>query len=635
MRILALILLTFSFLAFSQKKQAAKLDADAAEFYRVRDYKKALELYIQAEKLCPSDPHYTYSVGHTYMALGFYKEAIPYLIKVKESKIKTSKMIYDLGKCYHATMQFDNAIKEFQLYKEKALKEKNAEGLNDANNQIRYCENAKVLVQKPQNVKIQELGDAVNTSFPEYNPVITADELIMMFTARRKNTTGNQIDPLDNYYYEDIYLTVRSDKSQEWSTPMSLSNVINTKGHDACVGLAADGHQLFIYKTENGGDLYVSNLLGTIWSEPKNLGTDVNSEYQEASASISANGKYLFFASDRPNGKGGFDIYLSKRLPSGDFGPPLTLSDKINSQYHEFSPFIHHDGKTLYFSSKGRNSMGGYDIFSCTINPETGEVLSEPVNVGFPINTTDDDVYFVWSADNKRAYYASVREEGKGEQDLYMLEREDSTKAELVVMKGKITNCINNDPVHASLTVTNHQTQEVIGHYTSNSITGRYIVVLPGGFDYGISIEAPGFGFSYKNIQVPAATTYYEINDTTCLQSLRPGEKIVLKNVAYEENSAVLKKESEPELNRVAEMLQNNQTLGITIGVHTSDTGDDAANTKLTEERSKTVRDYLIAKGLPSKRIFYKGFGETKPLVPNTSDENRKLNERTEIEILR
>ncbi|MCU0431354.1 MAG: OmpA family protein [Cytophagaceae bacterium] len=637
MRIIFLISLVVASNMWAQKhsRKSVKVSQEAMKAYAAKDFKKALELYKEAEKLHPGDPDYLYSMASCYMELGYYQEAIEPLQKVSASKMKISKIQFDLGKCYHASMRFDDAITSFTQYKQKCLKEKNAEGLKEADMYIRYCNNAKELVKSPVKVKIQDIGERVNSSYQEYFPVLTADELMMMFTSRRKVPESKLVDPVDNNPYEDIYLTVRSDKKQEWSTPLKLSNVINSESHDACVALSADGQQLFIHKTVNGGDLFVSNLLGSIWSEPKNLGEAINTPYQESSASISANGKYLFFASDRPGGKGGFDIYVSKRLPSGEFGAPKLLGDQVNSIYHEFSPFIHPDGKTLYFSSKGIGSMGGYDIFSCSVNPETGEITSAPVNVGYPINTTDDDVFFVWSADGKRAYYASVREEGVGEDDLYVLERQDSTANDAVVLKGKLFNCLNNDPVHATVTVTDAASREVIGQYISNSTTGRYLVVLPGKKEYNLSIDAPGFGFLSKNIQVKDASVAFEIEDQQCMQSINPGQTLVLRNVQFTTDQSTLLPESSAELMRVVEMLKNNTSMVISISVHRSATQDENGNIKLTEERAKTIREFLLQAGIDSKRMFYKGYGSSKPLVPSTSEENKKLNERVELEILK
>jgi tetratricopeptide (TPR) repeat protein len=627
------LLLLISFQSWGQKhsSESKKFAVKAQHYYDEGNYKAALEQYLKAEKLHPGDPYYGYSVGLCYSELGYHEEALSYLETAKKSgKIKLPLLDYHLGQCYHATMKFDKAIAAFEEYKTK-VKKKSPEETAKANKGIQYSLNAIQLVKNPVNVKIRNMGDKINSEYSDYNPVLPVDESTIIYTSRREHEEFKGRDPRDNKFYENIYINVKS--TDDWTTPTPLSNIINTPSHDACVGLSADGSQLFIYKDLNGGDLYVSNLLGTIWGEPKSLGPNINSNAWEPCVSISADGKTLFFVSDRKGGIGGTDIYMSKKLPTGEFGPAILLSDKINTTENEYSPFIHPDGKTLYFSSMGYNSMGGYDIFSCTINLETGDILSAPVNVGYPINTTEDDINFVWSADNKRAYFSSVRGEGFGEKDIYILERETAEDAYLSILKGRVFNCEGGAPIRATITITDNETHEALGHYTSNSTTGKYTIVLPGGVSYNVAIDAPGYAYHLKDINLPAGAKFTELNDTVCLQKITAGTILTLKSVQYDKSD--LTEASFHELDRLIEMLYTNAGLKVSINVHTDSDGDDAQNLKLTEDRAKAVRDYITAKGIDSKRIFYKGFGETKPLVPNDTPERKALNRRTEIEILR
>ncbi|HSZ26392.1 MAG TPA: OmpA family protein, partial [Cytophagaceae bacterium] len=434
-------------------------------------------------------------------------------------------------------------------------------------------------------------------------------------------------------YYENIFIDVKS--VNDWTTPTSISNVINTPSHDACVGISADGSQLFIYKTDNGGDIYVSHLLGSIWGEPKSLGPNINSEAWEPCMSISADGKTIFFISNRKGGIGGNDIYMSKKQQNGEFGPAILLSDKINTKENEFSPFIHPDGKTLYFSSKGYNSMGSYDIFSCIINPETGEITSAPVNVGYPINTTGDDINFVWSADNNRAYFSSVREEGYGEEDIYMLERENASETYLSLLKGRIFDCSTNEPIRASITISDNETHEPLGTYYSNSFTGKYLVVLPGGVSYNLTAEAPGFGYHIKNINLPAGAKFTEMNDTICLPGIVPGTILTLQSVQFE--GPKITEASHPELDRLVQMMFTNSSMKISINVYVyGESGDEQQNTKLTEENATAVKNYLVSKGIDSKRLFYKGYGKSKPITSNDpTSKNKSSNRIVEIEVLK
>lgn len=601
----ALSVLSLNSIAQKHSKESKIHAVQAQHYFDAGDYRTALNFYLQAEKLHPGDPYFAYSAGLCYSKLGYFEEALPHLEVAKNSgKIKVAQLDYHLGQCYHATMKFDKAIQYFESYKQQMKND--PDEVKKAILGIKYCVNAIELVRTPVNVKITNMGEKINSEHADYNPVLPVDESIIIFTSRREHEIHKSRDPRDNKYYENIFINVKS--ADEWSTPTPLSNIINTPSHDACVGISADGSQLFVYKPDNGGDIFVSNLLGTIWGEPKSLGPNINTDSWEPCLSITPDGKTIFFISSRQGGIGGNDIYMSKKQENGEFGPAILLSDKINTKEHEFSPFIHPDGKTLYFSSMGYNSMGGYDIFSCTINPETGEVLSAPVNVGYPINTTGDEINFVWSADNKRAFFSSVREEGFGEEDIYMLQRENSADAYLSILKGKVINCSTQEPIRASVTLMDNETHEILGTYNSNSFTGKYVVVLPGGVSYNVTVEAPGFGYHIKNVNLPAGAKFTEMNDTICLQSITPGTVLGLQSVAYTGNK--IKESSYNELDRFVQMLFTNSGLKILINVYTPESIDDQSAVKLTEERAREIREYFVSKGIDSKRLFYKGKGK-------------------------
>lgn len=632
-RLFCILLLAVPILVSAQDKEIKKILREAETSYEYDETEDALKLFLQADLLSPQDPHINYMIGICYHKTGQGVKGLSYLEAAKKAGNDGIALQYYLGLSYHLSHRFDEAIAALQEFIGKA-KGADPQMTATAKKTIEYCTNGKLLVRDPVKVKIKNLGPNINSKYPDYVPAISADETVLLFTSRRENSTGGMLAD-DGHYFEDIYISHRTDTT--WSKAEKLGNGINTPTHDGCVGISPDGHEMYIYKVAKGqtyGDLYVSDLVGDQWSLPRSMGSNINSEYWEPSGSITANEEVFFFTSNRKGGTGGTDIYMSKRQPNGQWGKAMLLGPKINTQYDEDSPFIHADGKTLYFSSKGHNSMGGYDIFSCVINVETGEVVEAPKNIGYPINTADDDIFFVWSADNKRGYFSSSREGGYGEKDLYVLERDEGNAA-LVVLKGTIKECKDQQPIGSTIIVTDNATSKPIGVYNSNTSSGKYTVILPAGKNYGIAVEAPGYLFYSKNIDVPLLNTYLEIKDTICLEKIEIGTTIVLRNVFFDVNKATLRSESEAELERLTEILVNNPTLKIQIDGHTDSDGNDEYNLKLSDERAHAVVEYLVTKkGISKERLSWKGYGETEPVVPNDSPENKQMNRRTEFEII-
>ncbi|HXB12103.1 MAG TPA: hypothetical protein VNZ45_08975, partial [Bacteroidia bacterium] len=323
-----------------------------------------------------------------------------------------------LGDAYHLNYQFDNAIDTYGKYI-SVMAEKNSTDkvlLAETNRKIEMCKTGKILVASPVKVKIEDLGLNVNSIYADYSPVISADQSSLFFTSRRNGSTGGLKDEEGNFL-EDIYMTTKTKGG--WSKAANIGAPINTSENEATVGISADGQTILIYKDDNGdGNIYSTSLDGDKWSKPVKLNENINTKYWEPSAFISADGNTLYFTSDRPGGYGGRDLYTSKQTPKNDWGKAVNMGPEINTQYDEDAPFIHPDEKTLYFSSNGHNTMGGFDIFISMLSDDT--VWSEPINAGYPINTPDDDIYYVVSPDGLKAYFSSFREKGVGEKDIYM-----------------------------------------------------------------------------------------------------------------------------------------------------------------------------------------------------------------------
>lgn len=603
------------------------------EHIEMEEYHQALPYFLEAWKMDTTDYKLAFNIARCYFHIGHELNAFPYLDNAKVG-IKDPILTFYYARCFHLQHKFEVAIALYRQY-QQTLDPDEPEYF-EMHQYIANCKNAVELVKTPVKVKIRNLGPVINSPYPDYVPVISADETEMLFTSRRPNTTGGERDLEDGFFYEDIYQSSRINDTL-WSEPVDIGNGINTESHDACVALSPDGMELIMYRHSgtDGGDLYVSILKGEVWEKPKRLGTTINTPFWEPSASISSDEKAIFFTSNRKGGLGGTDIYMVRMKDNGDYGPAILLGPAINTPQDEDAPFIHADGKTLYFSSKGHKSMGGYDIFYCTIDIETGEILTTPQNIGYPINTADDDVFFVWSADGKRAYFSSVRDGGYGDKDIYVLERESAPKAPTVLFKGQIVACEDKHPVTATIFVTDLHTQKIVGVYNSNSFTGKYTISLPAGKNYGISVEASGYLFESKNINFPKQDGYIELVDTICMNKLKVNTSIILRNVFFDVDKATLRPESIQELNKLVDILRHNPNLKIQLSGHTDSDGNDDHNMVLSDNRAKAVVDYLIKKGgINPDRLTWKGYGETQPIEPNDTPEHKQQNRRTEVKIV-
>jgi outer membrane protein OmpA-like peptidoglycan-associated protein/tetratricopeptide (TPR) repeat protein len=627
----SIIALLLFFALQAQEPNYNKTLKKAREFSELDEYHNALNFYLDAWKLKSTDPQVAYEIALIYMRLNNEAKTYPYLLVAQQGGIKDEKMTLYFARTFHMQHKFSDAITNYEKYLKENTKH-TLETIHQVNTWIKNCNVGIELIKTPEKVTISNLGPQINTSFPDYAPVISADESVLIYTSRRDNTTGGERDT-DGEFFEDIYESVKT--YNKWEQSKQLSNLINTDTHDACVALSPDGMELIMYRVSpsDGGDLFISNLKNNDWVSPKRLAKTINTNYWEPSASITSDEKTLFFTSNKKGGFGGTDIYMSKLLANGEFGPAINLGPEINTPEDDDAPFIHPDSKTLYFSSKGHDGIGGFDIFVCTIDVETAKLTSKPKNIGYPINTAGDDIYFTWSADGKRAYFASERDGGFGDKDIYMLEREE-VKVALTLIKGQIVTCDTKSPVASTIQVTDLATQKIVGVYNSNPITGKYTVLLPAGKNYAIAVDAPGYLFYSKNIDIPNQEDYIELVDSVCMNPIQVGKAIILRNVFFDVNKYTLRPESVNELDKLVTILVENPTIKIQISGHTDSDSDDQSNLILSDNRAKAVVDYLIGKGIQQDRLTWKGYGEGTPIVPNDTPENKQLNRRTEFMII-
>tara|TARA_R110001592_G_scaffold173524_1_gene412154 strand:- start:3936 stop:5477 length:1542 start_codon:yes stop_codon:yes gene_type:complete len=481
--LLLTILVSFSLKA--QLPELKKIIKSADDRFEMQDYYGAEKLYVEAYSIDSTDATVNFRLGVCKFEMKDYKSAEQYFIK-SSSAVSLEIFRYKAA-IAHADKKFKKAINYYNAYKiingEKDLTNE------EANNLIAksiYAENA---IKSPRNVSIINIGSNVNTEYDEYVPLISADEEIMIFTSRRPESTGKLLDP-NGRYFEDIYSSKRIGK--EWQKPIQLGSTINTNTNDASAGLSADGQLLFIFRTNDdliSGDLYESRMGLDEWEKPKKLPSNINSTNIESSASIIPNERTMYFSSDREDGFGGKDIYKVERLPNGNWGAVQNLGPTINTSNDEDAPFIHADGKTLYFSSTGHQNMGGYDIFKTKLS-ETGE-WSNPENLGYPINDVTDDIFFVIAANGKTGYYSSSREGGYGGQDIYKVLLKDEYE-KLTVIKGEVLGK-DNTPISAKITLIDLESASIQGIYKSKEGTGKFIMLVQSDKTYNYVIQADGY----------------------------------------------------------------------------------------------------------------------------------------------
>lgn len=482
-----------------------------------------------------------------------------------------------------------------------------------------------------QKITITNLGETVNTPYDEYAPIISADGLMMIFTSRRPLSSGpveSQVNGMEN-----IYVSYYNDMIWKWSEAKLLGSTINqTMRNNSAIALSNDGQRLLIYRGDRSGNIYESELIGEDWSEPVKMPEPINSKKHESSASISPDGRSIYFISNRKGGQGQLDIWMCRADKNGVWGKAENLGATINTAENEEGVFIHPDGKTLYFSSKGHNTKGGYDIFKSVFENNKWSV---PLNMGDSLNTPNDDLFFNVTADSKTGYYSSVREGGSGKKDIYELYFKNKKKTYgLVLFKGVIIDKETFVPLGAEIQIIDNDENEVINVIKANSSTGKFLVSLPAGKNYGIAVNKQGYLFHSENINVPAESEYSEIRRPITLKKVDIGNKILLKNIFYDYGKATLRPQSIAELNQLVKLLNLSLTMKIEIASYTDSQSSEEFNLNLSQARSQAVLDYLFAAGISREQMIPKGYGESNPIATNDNEEGRKLNRRTEINIL-
>lgn len=485
--------LSAQFKKYNKEQKKAFLEGES--FFQYGDYLSAAQLFESLEEASEEFPELHYLLGTAYFNLKRYDESMEHLEKGadfnKNALYRMAKVYLherDLRKARSTLLQYDTlwpALKEPKYSRE------------DIDYLMGKIMTAAELLRNPDVVNIINLGPSINTKDAEYGPLISSDETILVYTSRRL-TDENGMDPTGQPF-EDIYYSERNDRG-EWTEGKRMPGKVNTAKHDAAVGLSSAGDRLFIYRShENlvGGDIYESDYENGSWSVPVLMPTQINNmQTIEPSASLSLDGNTFYFSSNREGGYGGFDIYRVVKLPTGDWSLPINLGPTVNTKYNDDGPFIHPDGKTLYFTSEGHKNMGGYDIFK-TVWEDS--VWTEPENLGSPTNTTKDDVYFVIAANEQHAYYSSDKEGGFGDQDLYKIDYLEKSLRSSVI-RGKVVDKDGN-PLRADISLVEIESGELSGVYVSDQKDGDFIFLVNPNVLYEILIEHPDYPEFYEDVE--------------------------------------------------------------------------------------------------------------------------------------
>jgi hypothetical protein len=500
---------SISFFAHAQKAKTHTMTADeskvakkdAGTFFNSGNYSSALKGYQELIKDDPSNPEVNYRIGICYLQTNVNKaKAIDYFEEVAKSKNPRKETQYFLGLAYMHAERWDDAITAFEDYKVNAHSKPIIDFL-DVEREIEMSKSAKELTKHPVNVTFENLGKGINSSFIEFNPLISADGKLLVFTSRRKGNMGGFIEDM-GMYSSDVYFSMLRDTG--WSKAKSVGAAINTEWDEESVGLSADGNLMLIFldNIDASSDIASSVLKGKTWQKSVLVEPPVSTKNVETSASISLDGSTIYFASERKGTLGGSDIFMSKRKDDGAWGEPTDLGSVINSRYDEDAPSISMDGKTLYFSSKGHNSMGGYDIFRSVFDEASGK-WSEPVNVGYPINTADDNLFFSMTGDQRHAYISSLREGGLGDKDIYQVTYADTTDHPfLSVIAGTVSSESNTKVEITKATLADKSDGKVLMTYKPASPGNEFIFAAKPG-EYVLTVEGYNFQSYVADMTVP------------------------------------------------------------------------------------------------------------------------------------
>jgi len=610
----------------------------AKSHLQYEEYQQAIPYVQELINRDAQSAEYNFWMGKCLFLTYQKKKALPFLDKTHEVNPEIDKDFYYIyGMTLHYNNRLDDAVKAYR--KDQSQFEPDDPRHRVLANRISQVTYAKRFEERKDAklVDLSNMGGSINTAYAEHSPVISADNTLLMFTARRPDSKGAK--PEKYYYDEDIYLAKK--QGDTWSEAENIGNPVNSKGHDATISLTADAQTLYLYRHKKAGGLYRTDFdaTGEKWKEPKAIEKPLNSKFYEASICQSADSSKLFFSSDRPGGYGGLDIY-SVEKEGKNWGEPQNLGPRINTPFNEDAPFIHPDGLTLYFSSDGNNSIGGYDIFVTEFD-ETEETWLDPLNMGPPINSADDEIYFVISQDGLNGYFASGREGGFGEKDIYQAKFpyfRYPKRAYAMEIAGMVQDIKTMDTLPAALKLIDDETGEVVAEKATDLESGSYTFRVEPERSYSLEVESDGYDIVLDKFTTPAQVDEDMVINRNIMVT-RPIAKEIPKaestpappavqHIYFDFDKDNLREPAKKELQEVADILLKNNDLNIEISGHTDWYGSYDYNLELSQRRSNAAFVYLVEQGIVPSRILKKDFSENDPIEENERDEGRQYNRR-------
>src|SRR3972149_4974044 len=591
--------------SFAQDKAKIKDAFLEAEYYLLyEDYVEALPFYLQIDKTGFTNANIKYRIGLCYLNIAFQtNEAIPYLEeavknvteKYKEGNFKETMSptdaYYCLAKAYRINNNLNEAIEYYKKYS-LTLEEKEVANISYIEEEIKSCERAKELKENAVYFKKINIADPVNDKFSNINPVISNDETILIYTSKQR-------------FYDAIFYSRK--ENGKWSTPVNITPQIGSDGEFYPSSISFDNKTLILYKDDVFGcDLYISHLFENlkIWSIAEKLPKTINSMYWETHGCLSPDGNTLYFTSNRLGGYGGLDIYKSTKNADGEWGEAINLGPEINTVFNEETPFITEDGLTLYFSSQGHYNMGGFDIFRSKLTDTN--TWAKTLNMGYPLNTTGDDLFYLPVKDGKNAYYSALSDRGLLIADIYRIEWTEEKPTRDILINGSITLQDNVTEFfdHFTVDIFNINTKDTIRNNLPVDQNGKYSLELARG-KYRFIIAGKGYKTKTEEVVIPEDFSSNEITIDSYLvpMSVATGEHIITKSIYFNFDDFTLSRESKIELEKLLVVMDKYPDLQIKVIGHTDAIGTPEYNQNLSEKRAKAVIDYLVDKGIDKGRI--------------------------------